>query len=313
MWRLLAQRVMSTVVVIVGQVFISKPIQVWLIQRDYVIGHLAATTSNPALRDSVLPRAPDARANGFNAARLQELDNIAAEFSIPVKDNLPVKTGQRESFAQLLYDPLARRMLRNVEVENAPAAVFDYKETIKHTKRQGWNSKEVKRRNHLSMIVQEGRPALRFALIVVTLQPTQISGYSRLGNLEPQFAMDARCAPARIVRFHAPDQLADLPADLRSSRLAGPRTPLPEQPEAGAMPGHDRFRLHNDQGTGPAGPHGAKRSPEEPIAPAQFGTGRLPLEYRELLPQCYRFQGEFMPRHEKGAAVGDQRASESNH
>jgi hypothetical protein len=69
---------------IVGQVFISKPFQMLLVQRNYIDQHLPATTSNPALRDSVLPRAPDARANGFNAARLQELDYLAAELGIPV-------------------------------------------------------------------------------------------------------------------------------------------------------------------------------------------------------------------------------------
>jgi hypothetical protein len=82
--RLLVQCVVSTVLVIVGQVLISKPFEMLLIQRNYVIQHLAAATSNPALGDSVLPRAPDARANGFNAARLQKLDYIAAELGIPV-------------------------------------------------------------------------------------------------------------------------------------------------------------------------------------------------------------------------------------
>jgi hypothetical protein len=74
----------STVLVIVGHVFISKPFQMLLIQRYYVVQHLAATASNPALGDSVLPRAPDARANRFHTARLQELDYIAAELGIPV-------------------------------------------------------------------------------------------------------------------------------------------------------------------------------------------------------------------------------------
>jgi len=112
---------MSTVVVIVGQVFISKPFQVVLIQRNYVIRHLASTTSNPALRDSVLPGAPDADANGLKTARLQELNYIAAEFDIPVKDNVPMRTRERERLSQLLYDPLASRVRRSVEVENAPA------------------------------------------------------------------------------------------------------------------------------------------------------------------------------------------------
>src|SRR3982074_2133811 len=102
-----------------------------------------------------------------------------------------MRTRQRERLSQLLYDPLARWVRRGVEVENAPAAVFDYKEAIKHTKRQCRNGKEVKRRDHFAMVAEESQPALGFALIVVTLQPVQISGYGRLGNLEPQLVQFA--------------------------------------------------------------------------------------------------------------------------
>src|SRR6266566_3479043 len=237
--RLLAQRFVSTVIVIVGQVFVSEPFQMLRIQRDYEVRHLAPTTSNPALRDSVLPWTADAGANGLDAARLQELDYIGPEFGIPVQHNVPLTTGQRERLSQLLHDPIARRMRRDVEVENAAAAVFDHEQAIEHTKRECGNSKEVERRDHFAMVVQEGGPALRLAPIVVTFQAMQISRHGRFGDLEPeleQFAMNARCSPARILRLHAPNQLADLGPDLRPSRVAGPRTPSPEQPEAGAVP-----------------------------------------------------------------------------
>ena len=85
-----------------------------LIQRDHVIRHFPATTFNPALRDSVLPWTPNACANGFYAARLQELDDITAEFGIPVQYNVPLGTGQGERLSQLLYDPLARRVRRGL-------------------------------------------------------------------------------------------------------------------------------------------------------------------------------------------------------
>src|ERR1700730_16802298 len=144
----------------------------------------------------------------------------------------------------------------------------------------------------------------------------QISGYGRLRNLEPQLeqlAMNARCTPAGIVLLHAPNQLADLLADLRSSRLAEPRPQSPQQPEAGAMPGHYRLRFHNDQGLGPPRPQMAERNPEQPIKAAQFGTGLLPLEHGELLPKCERFQSELVARHEEAADVGDHRERERNH
>ncbi|MCU1262486.1 MAG: hypothetical protein JWO80_5371 [Bryobacterales bacterium] len=76
-----------------------------LIQRNHVIHQLAATTSNPALRESVR-----------DAARFQEPDYFAAEPGITVRYNVPVRTRQRERLSQLLYDSLARRVRRGVEV-----------------------------------------------------------------------------------------------------------------------------------------------------------------------------------------------------
>src|ERR1700726_60861 len=97
-----AQRVVSAVIVIVGQVIVCEPFQMFLVQRDHVIRHLPATASNPALRDSVLPWTPDACVNWFNAARPQELEYIAAEFGVPVQYNVPLRTGQWERLSQLL-------------------------------------------------------------------------------------------------------------------------------------------------------------------------------------------------------------------
>src|SRR5580700_11117132 len=80
--RLLAQCFVSTVVVTAGQVFVCEPLQMLLIERDYVIRHFPATASHPALSDAVLPWTPDAGANWSNAARLQKLDDVAAQFGI---------------------------------------------------------------------------------------------------------------------------------------------------------------------------------------------------------------------------------------
>ena len=152
----------------------------FLVQRDHVIRHLPATVSNPALRDSVLPGTADACAKGFNAARLQELDDIAAESGIPVQYNVLLWAGQRKRLSQLLYDPLARRMCRDAEVQNAAAAVLNHEQAIEYAERECGNGKEVKGRDHLAMVAEEGRPALRLTFTVVTLQATQISRYGRL-------------------------------------------------------------------------------------------------------------------------------------
>ena len=102
---------------------------------------------------------------------MTSLPNLASRS----KYNVPSGTGQGERLSQLLYDPPARRMRRGVEVQNTATAVLNYKKAIEHAKSQCGNSKEIKPRDHLAMVVEEGRPALRLALMVVTPQHTQTS------------------------------------------------------------------------------------------------------------------------------------------
>ena len=107
---------MGSVFVVVGDVFTPQSPEVSLVQRDYVIEHFAANTSDPALCHSVLPRAPNADANWFHGTVLQKLENIAAELGVTVEQDVAVGTGKRQRLAQLLYDPVAGRMLRDIEV-----------------------------------------------------------------------------------------------------------------------------------------------------------------------------------------------------
>ena len=107
---------MRSVLVVIGDIFTPQSPEVLIVQRDYVIKHLAANTAHPALRHSVLPRAPNAGANGFQGAGRQKLDHRPAEFGVTVEQDVAVGRGKRQSLAQLLYDPVASRMLRDVEV-----------------------------------------------------------------------------------------------------------------------------------------------------------------------------------------------------
>ena len=107
---------MRSVFVVIGDIFTPQSPEVLIVQWDYVIELFAGNTADPALRRSVLPRAPITGANGFHGASLQKLDNIAAELGVTVEQDVAVGTGKWQSLAQLLYDPVAGRMLRDVEV-----------------------------------------------------------------------------------------------------------------------------------------------------------------------------------------------------
>ena len=64
-----------------------------------------------------------------------------------------------EGLAQLLCDPEAGRMCRDVEMQDAPAVMGDDKEAVQHSEREGWNRKEVHGCDGFSVIQQEGLPA----------------------------------------------------------------------------------------------------------------------------------------------------------
>src|SRR5216684_3276539 len=60
---LLFQSEVRSVFVIVGDVIREKSLQMSLVQRDGVVEQLTATTANPALSHSILPRASNRRAH----------------------------------------------------------------------------------------------------------------------------------------------------------------------------------------------------------------------------------------------------------
>lgn len=158
------------VFVIVGQIVTPKPPEMLLVQRDDVIEYFAACTADPALCDSVLPGASSNGANGANATGFQELENIAAEFAIPVEQDVPEGAGKRKSLAQLLHDPIARGVCRNIEVQDSPSIVRNDKKAVEGAKRQAWNGEKIKRADDLTVVVEEGQPLLGFALIRTTLE-----------------------------------------------------------------------------------------------------------------------------------------------
>jgi len=110
-WRRLLQAEVRAVFLVIGDIFTPQSPEVLIVQRDYVIKHFAAITADPALRHSVLPRAPNGGANGFHGTGLEKRDHIAAELGVTVEQDVAVATGKRQSLAQLLYDPVYGELL----------------------------------------------------------------------------------------------------------------------------------------------------------------------------------------------------------
>ena len=108
--RLLIQSDMSSVVVIIANIFEAEPHQMSLVQWDHVIQHLTAYAPHPSFRDSVFPWTANARPDSLDPARFQKGTHLGAEFAVTIEDDVAVRAWKRQGFSELLQNPIARRV-----------------------------------------------------------------------------------------------------------------------------------------------------------------------------------------------------------
>ena len=89
---------MDAVILVEGDVLANDASQMWFVPGDDVVEDLAATTSDPALRNPVLPWRPHTGALHLEAGCPQEADDIGIEFRIAVQDDISIRTSPGECF-----------------------------------------------------------------------------------------------------------------------------------------------------------------------------------------------------------------------
>src|SRR4249919_1300955 len=82
------ERIVDSVYVIIRDVIPDQTAQMNVIEDDQVIEKLSATASDPAFRDSVLPRACRAYVHAFYAVRSQHIGNLLAKLGITIQDRV---------------------------------------------------------------------------------------------------------------------------------------------------------------------------------------------------------------------------------
>ena len=95
----LFQGIVNAVLMVVAHVLADQPPEMLFVQRDDVIEDLAAATSNPAFRNSILPGRPHTRSLGLQTGRLQKPDHVSIEFRVAVQDHVAICAGFREGLA----------------------------------------------------------------------------------------------------------------------------------------------------------------------------------------------------------------------
>jgi hypothetical protein len=115
--RFLAQPKMGAVFMMVGDVLGNKPLQAPLVESNHMVEYLAAAAPHPTLGDIILPGTFEPGPQGIYFQGSNGCRDLGAVFCIPVMDQKSSSRPKRKRLPQLLDDPTALRMLRDVEVQ----------------------------------------------------------------------------------------------------------------------------------------------------------------------------------------------------
>src|ERR1035437_1837621 len=127
---LLIQPKVSAIFVIVADVLVHQTLQMPLVQDDHMIEQITATVTNPALGNTVLPRASETGPPGLDTEALHSIDDLLIEVCSAIENQVSRSGIVGTGLTQLLNHPGAGRMPGHIEVQNAPSVMRNDKETI---------------------------------------------------------------------------------------------------------------------------------------------------------------------------------------
>src|SRR5208283_1666782 len=191
------------------------------IQCNHVVQEVSSSASHPALRDAILPRTAEGSSLGNNPRGFHRCDHLEPELLIAIKDQVFARRFKWKCLAQLLDDPSARRVLRDVDVQDASTIVADDEEAVEHAERDRWHREEIHGGNRFPMVAKEGQPAL--GLVRTSRRPLHATGDGSLGKIKTEhaeFPMDPRCSPGWVLSNHLENQSPNLLRRLFPSNLS---------------------------------------------------------------------------------------------
>src|SRR5215469_3067346 len=119
-------------------------------------------------------------------------------------------------------------------------------ENVKNPEADRGHGEEINGDELSDMILKECPPALRGRFVSAD-HIFADAAFSDVDAEFEQFSMDPRCTPKGILSAHLVDENSDFTRNDRSSGLASPHLPGPEETKAGAMPSHDRLWLDDSK------------------------------------------------------------------
>ena len=100
------------------------------VQCDDMVEDFPAGTSDPALRNSVLPGSLYAHPLWLQTRGLQEHDHFGIELRIVIQNDVPIALFSDECIPELLDDPIRRWVSGDIAVQNLATLMINHKEAI---------------------------------------------------------------------------------------------------------------------------------------------------------------------------------------
>jgi hypothetical protein len=108
----------------------------------------------------ILPRTFERSADRIHPQGSNRCRDFQSILGITIKEDEPRSGSKWKCFSQLLDDPLACRMLCDIEMQDTPTIVTDDEKAVEHAEGDRRNSEEVHRGNRFSVIAEKGKPAV---------------------------------------------------------------------------------------------------------------------------------------------------------
>ena len=216
---------------------------------------------------------------------------------------------------QLLDDPTARRMLRDVYVQDASTIMTDDEEAVQHAERNRWRSEEIHGCNRFPMVSKEGQPALDPVRISrCSFHPTRDGSLGKFKTEHAELPMYPRRSPGWVLNDHSENQFPNLLRGRSSSNLlpdSGDQPPV--HTKTSPVPADDGFRSDDDERLLPRRPDPASNHPEELIEKPEARSRMSTFQREELLTQSKILEKETSPPVKEASQHSEAESYETKH
>ena len=283
-WRVLRESQVRATSMIVLAVAREDAPQMRLVENDHVIETLSAQRADQALDVRILPGTRRGRDDLSDAHTRQSPPQDVAVDVVPISMQPAGRGVVREGFDHMLSGPRGCRMLRDVEMHDAPTVMRQHDQDEQHSASECRNGEEIHRRGGREVICEKRPPCLE-GRTCVRFQQTRHRAFRHIDAERAELTVNPWRSPQRICGRHVSSEGADLLIDQWTAvwptfRASGPSTAKPV-----AMPAHDGVRLHEHQRNTPVPPASRQGDPKQSVARLEMGSRGRASQGRQLLPQ----------------------------